>query len=200
MAARLSAVVLAAGSSRRLGRSKLLLDLDGKPVVWRVVAAAAEARPTEIVVVVGPERRSELGAALAGQPVQLVVNERSAEGMGGSIAKAVEAVAERSAGLILLQGDQPLVTAGMLRSLAGAWAGGGRVFAASSYAGVIGPPVVFDRRLFGELAALAGDRGARSVIEGHPGEGAFVDFPAELAADIDDEEDYRRILGLWRSR
>ncbi len=196
----LSAIVLAAGSSRRLGRSKLLLDLGGEPVVRRAVAAAEQAEPGEILVVVSPEGLPEIRAALGALGVRWVVNEGHAEGMGTSIAKAAAEVDPACRALLLLQGDQPLVTAAMLRALVAAWAEGGRAFAASSYQGLVTTPVLFDRALFGDLRALGGDRGARSVLERHRAEGTVVDFSPELGSDVDTEEDYRRVVELWGRR
>ncbi len=196
----ISAIVLAAGSSRRLGRSKLLLDLGGEPVVRRVVAAAAQAEADEILVVVSPEGLPEIQPALGALPVRWVVNEAHAEGMGTSIAKGAAAVGPGCRAAIVLQGDQPLVTDTMLRELVAAWGEGSRAFAGSSYQGVVTTPVVFDRGLFGELRALGGDRGARAVLERHPAEGTVVEFPPELGSDVDTEEDYQRVVELWSRR
>ena len=190
--------VLAAGRASRMGRNKLVLDLDGAPLVRRVAEAAAASAPTAPLVVVAPASRTAIETALDGLAVRIVPNPRHLDGMGTSIAAAAAALPAEAPALVLLQGDQPLVDAEMLAEIVAAWAAGGVAWVASSYGGLVTTPVLFDAELLAELRALGGDRGARAVLDRHGGRGRVLDFPAWRGADVDTPEDYERLRTLRR--
>jgi CTP:molybdopterin cytidylyltransferase MocA len=185
---RLSAVLLAAGGSQRLGRPKQLLIWEGEPLVRRAARAALEAGVDELIAVIGAERDA-VAAALAGLELRLIENERWREGIGSSIATGVRAASGTA--VLLLLADQPGVDAALLAALvAGLEAGHERV--ACAYAGVVGVPAIFSRPSDLEaLRGLSGDRGAAPLLRA-PGAPVLA-IPAEQAAcDIDDEDDWRR--------
>jgi molybdenum cofactor cytidylyltransferase len=188
-----SAVILAAGMARRMGREKLLLTLDGQPLLRRVVCEVVALGLSEILVVANERNREAVFAALSDLPVRVLTNERADEGIGTSIALAASSVAATSLALLLLQGDQPFVERGMLRTLIAEWKEGSFDFVASSFAGVVTTPVLFDRRLFEELRGLQGDRGAKSVLERHSSAGRVLEFPRWRGLDVDTPEDYRSV-------
>jgi molybdenum cofactor cytidylyltransferase len=196
----ISAALLAAGGARRMGRQKLLLEVDGQAIVRRVAAEIVALLAREVLVVVSPEGGEAIAAALQGLPIRFVVNERAREGLGTSIAAAASSVAPSAEAMLLVQGDQPLVDRSMLEVLIGEWRDLRGPFVASSFAGIVTTPVMFSRDVFGELRALGGDRGARAVLERHAGTGRVVAFPAERGSDVDTPDDYRRILELWKTR
>jgi CTP:molybdopterin cytidylyltransferase MocA len=120
--------------------------------------------------------------------------------MGGSIALGAGSVAPEAEALVVLQGDQPLVGRDMVRRLVAALADGAPAFVASRYGSVVTTPVLFSRVLFGELRALGGDRGARSILERHAERGRLVDFPEWRGADVDTPADYERVRELFAAR
>ena len=180
----ISAVVLAAGGSTRMGQPKLALPVGRLPMIRRVAEAALASRCGEVVMVVGTHA-GVYRPLLDGLPLRIVQNPDPQEGMGSSIRIGVEAVAPDAQGLVLLLADQPFVTPEIINRLIDTAASDGRRIVASAYAGTVGPPAYFDRALFLELLTLEGDRGARSVIEAHPKEGVALPLPESMAADID---------------
>lgn len=158
-------VILAAGASVRLGRSKQLVLVDGEPLLRRTARLACATTCARIAVVVGA-RADELLPTLGGLDVDVVVNHAWAEGMAASVRAGVAwAEARAATGLLLLVCDQPRLTGAHLGALLAAHAReGGSV--GSAYAGAIGVPAVIDRTAFGALAELRGDRGARGVLAG----------------------------------
>ena len=175
------AIILAAGESRRLGQAKQLVVHRGRPLLRGVAGEALAAGCDRLVVVLGA-RASEVRSALAGLPVDVVVNEGWAEGIASSIRCGVEA-AEREGweGALLLVCDQPALRSAHLERLLGARHGGpGAV--ASRYAGSVGVPAFFDRALFPRLRELRGDEGAKRVLCACGP--ATVDWP-EGAVDLD---------------
>ncbi len=187
-----SAVVLAAGGSTRMGRPKLALPVHGVPMIRRAAEAALASRCREVVVVLGTDA-DIYRPLLDGLAVRVAENPDSQEGMGSSIRIGVEAVAPEARGLLLLLADQPFVTAEAIDRLIETAVNDGRRIVASAYAGTVGPPVYFDRALFLELLTLEGDRGARSVIEAYPEEGVAVPLPESVVADIDTPDDLTAI-------
>src|SRR5206468_9069461 len=132
-----SAVILAAGLARRMGREKVLLTVDGEPLLRRVAREVVAVGLSEILVVANEHNRHAVFAALSDLPVQVLTNQRADEGIGTSIAMAASSMAATSQALLLLQGDQPFVERGMLRTLIAEWKRGSPDFVASSYAGVV---------------------------------------------------------------
>lgn len=191
------AVVLAAGCASRMGREKVLLALDGTPVIHHVVRSVRDAGLTDVVVVVNPRNEEAIGEALASLNVRTISNPLFHEGLASSIAVGVAAVNSGTEALMLIQGDQPLVGAAMLRRLITEWREHGTEFVAASYDDVTTTPVLFSRAVFEEMAALRGDVGARSVLRNH--KGLSISFPAWCGADMDTEDDYRRIQQLWKT-
>ncbi|HUL61253.1 MAG TPA: nucleotidyltransferase family protein [Anaeromyxobacteraceae bacterium] len=192
------AVVLAAGGSTRLGRPKQLLVLGGEPLVRRAARAALEAGLSPVVVVVGAAADG-VRAAIAGLPVAAVENAGWAEGIGSSIRAGIAALARAGApAAAVVLCDQPRLDAAHLARLAATWRAGAAI-AASAYGGARGVPAVFDASVFGELASLAGDRGARAVISRDPARVAEVPFPGG-EEDVDRPEDWERVTGPYSRR
>ena len=191
-----SGVVLAAGSARRMNGNKLLLDIGGRPLVRFAVEEAVAANLAEVLVIVSEPNAHVIGEALADIPAKIVTNPRAAEGMGTSVACAASSISADASALLLMQGDQPLVARTMLRRLIECWETESPPFVASRYDELVTTPVLFDRSVFKELAALDGDRGARTLLDKHKKKGKTVGFPTWRGADVDTPEDYRRVRDL----
>jgi molybdenum cofactor cytidylyltransferase len=159
----LFAVVLAAGSASRYGRSKQLEDFRGTALVRRAAELARDVCGNNTILVTGHD-----GAAVAeaaGNAARFrIVNDRYAEGMGGSIAAAANVLSHVAGGMLLLLVDQPLITASHLRELRDTWSGADDEIVATSFAGTMGPPVLFPRLAFPALAQLSGDHGACGIL------------------------------------
>lgn len=170
-----TAIVLAAGSSRRLGRPKQLLTIDGETLVARAARIAREA-VGEVLIVIPSWSEGP------GWPdVQTLVNHHPEEGVASSIRLGVSAC---DGDVLLVLCDQPRITAAHLRALAEA----GAPIAGTAYAGIVGVPAFFARTYRDELLALRGDAGARRIIEAHRDVVTAIPFE-DAAIDIDTEKD-----------
>ncbi len=185
-----AAIVLAAGASTRMGQLKQLLPVAGQPMVRRVTAAVCAANLEQVVVVLGAQADA-VAQALHGLPVELVVNHAWQEGMSSSVRAGIGALHPEIDAALLVLADQPHLTAELLRALVDRYQVSGALVVAPYYGGRRGNPVLFDRALFAELEAVAGDRGGRSVIAHYRADLAQVevDDPA-VVSDIDTPEDY----------
>ena len=186
-------LVLAAGASTRLGQPKQLLKINDQTLLEKMAGAALSTALRPVVVVLGAFFEM-IAAALTDLEVEVVKNENWAGGMGGSIAcgmKHIQGHHPEAGAVLVMLCDQPFVTPELLRQLLETRQKTGALIVASSYAGTAGPPVLFDRQLFCELAALRGNPGAKAVIEKHADSLVEVTFPKGVA-DIDTMEDWER--------
>jgi molybdenum cofactor cytidylyltransferase len=177
---RITAVVLAAGQSRRMGTAnKLLEDLDGTAMVHRVVAQAQASQARDVIVVTGHEGDA-VRAALADTEVRFVENPHFADGLSASLKAGIAAVSPDSDGAIVLLGDMPAVTTDHINRIIAAFNPvEGRSICVPTTRGKRGNPVLWGRDYFAEIADLSGDVGARHLI------GTHADAVCEVALEDD---------------
>jgi len=184
----ITAVVLAAGASTRMGRQKLLLPLGGEPLVRRTVRQVCDAGFDEVLVVLGSDHE-QTRAALDGLPVRHAVNHDFASGMGSSFRAAVLELGNSTAAMFTLA-DQPLVTTREYQRVLDTYRQLAPAIVSVRYGDVTAPPHLFEREFFAELGAL--EHGARPVLQRHRERTLVLQFPPDLLMDIDTPDDYER--------
>lgn len=189
-------VILAAGASTRMGSHKLLLDLAGRPVAaWSVIAACAS-QAADVVIVLGRDADT-LEAALPQKRQRSLRNPAYAQGQGTSLALAVTAIADTAPGVVILLADQPFMDADSIDRVLNAASATPDNIVVGSVDGDTGHPVYLPQRLFVELAALGGDRGARDVLARERDHLIKVTLSnAHAHLDVDTSEDYARAVKL----
>jgi molybdenum cofactor cytidylyltransferase len=186
----IAAIVLAAGTSTRMGRQKLTLPMaDGRPLVRVAVEQVLASGVDDTVVVLGGDAEA-VALALAPLPVRTVVNPRYAEGQSTSLRAGLDALRPGTDAAVVALGDQPLPDPGVIRRLVAAFRASGQPIAVPAYRDGRGNPVLFAAALFGELGAVTGDRGGREVIARDPARVAEVSVDTPMPTDIDTPEDY----------
>jgi len=191
----IAAVVLAAGSSTRMGENKLFLRVEGETLLSRVVSRASAAGLDPLIVVVGFEReRAE--QELSGLPFscRAVFNADHAEGQQTSFRAGIAAVPGASPAAVVLLADMPRVTAGMITALVERYRETRAPLVVSEYGGVHAPPTLYDRSLFAEILAMSGDGCGRQIVRGHRKEASAVAWPADRLADVDVPADLAHAL------
>ena len=191
-------LVLAAGGSTRMGRPKQLAELDGRPLLAHVLAALRDAPVDRVVVALGASAGEVQDRVDLGRAVPVVVGDWAA-GMGHVLASALAEVEGKGAGggwaaVVVLLGDQPLVSGRAVARLVDAWRAGAGPVVTAAYHGRPGNPKLFDRRLLPELLRLDGDTGARGLVAAHP-EWVHQAEVGDLGsdADVDVEADLERV-------
>jgi molybdenum cofactor cytidylyltransferase len=185
--------VLAAGSSSRLGSNKLLIELDGEPVVRRAARRALEAGLTPVVVVLGFEAE-RVAAAVEGLPVGAALNERHAGGVHTSVRAGLDSLGGECDAVVVILADMPLVTPAMLHELVARFRGGAPIVI-SRYGEIQAPPTLYARSLFHALST-GGEGCGRRVVREHSDLVTALDWSPELLADLDRPEDIARIRTL----
>lgn len=176
-------IVLAAGASRRLGKSKQLLRLHGETLVRRAARLGLATTPLAAIIVLGADA-DPVYASVADLAVRRVDCIDWQQGMGASLRAGLTALPPECAGALIVLCDQPALTAEHLEQLVAAWRANPRGAAASSYAGRLGVPALLPRAWFAELMAESGDRGARELLASRRGDVVAIANEA-LTLDID---------------
>lgn len=177
---RVSAIVLAAGQSRRMGSiNKLLAEIDGAPMVQRVVDAIARSRIDSTLVVTG-HQSADVQTALQGRDVAFIDNPDFAEGLSTSVRTGIVSLGDYIDGALICLGDMPRINPSHINRLIESFnPAEGRSICVPTSRGKRGNPVLFDRTFFADLATLAGDVGARHLI----GKNDDQVYEVELADD-----------------
>jgi molybdenum cofactor cytidylyltransferase len=185
-------VVLAAGSSTRMGENKLLLRVDGEPLVARAARRAAAAGLDPVIVVLGHQAEWVL-PALEGIACRPVVNPDHATGQASSFRAGIAAVPETAPAAVVLLADMPHVTAEMIAALVARYRESPAPLVISEYGGVHAPPTLYDRALFSEIRDLSGDGCGRQIVRRHRGQAHAVAWAEDRLADLDAPADLERL-------
>ena len=188
-----TAIILAAGRSTRMGGpNKLLAELGGKKLVRIVTEQALASRASGVIVVTG-HQAAEVEKSLQGLKVKFVRNPDFAAGLASSVKSGIAAVPDNADGAVVCLGDMPLIDAHLIDRLIEAFAPDrGNLIVVPVSDGRRGNPVLWSRRFFNELMTLDGDIGARHLIAKHSeavaevaveGHGAFLDIDTPQALE-----------------
>ncbi len=195
----IAAVILAAGMGQRFGgdatEPKILAPLAGKPLIRHAAEAAAASQACPIIAVLGPAAE-KVEAALAGLAASCLTNKDPAAGLSHSLALGLAFVPEQCAGAIILLADMPRVSAEIIDRLLAAFRAAPETPRAviPIRAGRRGNPVLLGRAIFAEAMKLAGDRGARALLEGKTQ--GIIECTVEdeaIEIDVDTKESLARL-------
>ncbi len=187
-------IILAAGSSGRMGRPKQLLPYKGKSLLENAVDTANDTFADPVVAVLGANA-ALLEKEIGEKKIHIVENKDWKEGMASSIRCGVNTllhIAPASDAVILMVCDQPFVSASLLNELITAQKVSGKLIITSQYKNAVGPPVLFHKTIFPQLVGLEGDAGAKKIVERYAGDTAAVLFE-KGSIDIDTEEEYNAL-------
>jgi molybdenum cofactor cytidylyltransferase len=189
-APKIAALILAAGSSTRMGRNKLVEIWRGQPILRHAAEAAiASAVMKPVLLITGNEAGCAM-AAVEGLDIVPIHNPRHREGLSTSLQSGVKALPESAMGVVVLLGDMPRISAALIDRLIAAFLEHPEAKAVVPLVnGQRGNPVLLSREVFAEVAALSGDQGARKLLE-RWGKGVLdiaIDDDAALA-DVDTPE------------
>ena len=187
-------LILAAGSSRRMGSPKQLLPIAGRPMLELVVDHANQSNLDRVVVVLGAAA-DQIRAQVDLGRASVLVNPDHGSGMASSLRVGVASLGDDVDRVVVILGDQPDVDAALLNRLLAVQETSGLPAAALSFNGLLHPPVVLARELWGDLMTLEGDVGCRAVIRARPELVATLQVETDLThpVDVDTPADYERL-------
>ena len=191
-----SIILLAAGSSSRMGQSKQLLEVNGMPLLLHSVQAALKSNAKSINVVLGANELAH-HEIIRNLGVNVISNHYWKSGMGSSIKAGLNYVVRKysdTEAVIIMVCDQPAIDATHLRKLTSAFKETGSPIVASSYSRTLGVPALFSRSFFSNVLMLKDEQGAKKIIEQFPDQVHKVEFP-QGSIDLDTREDYDKYIG-----
>jgi molybdenum cofactor cytidylyltransferase len=191
---RVAALVLAAGSSRRMaGSNKLLQPVAGVPMVRRAANAALASRAFAVVAVTGFAADS-VQAALSGLDIEFAHNPEHQSGMASSLRTGLRALPAETDAVVVVLGDMPMVSAAHIDRLIAAFDPARGNIVAPMKDGRRGNPILWPRAFFDEMQQVQGDVGARELLQRHAGRIDLVPCDDDaIFADVDTPEALREL-------
>lgn len=194
---RVSAVVLAAGRSARMGQAKQLLRAGEHGMLERTLLNVRASVVDEVVLVLGfwvESIRRELPVALL-DGIRVAVNENYESGMASSLQEGLAAVSPAMDAALIVLADQPFVRPETMDCIVRKYRESEAAIVVPYFRGSRGNPVLLDRSVFVEAMALEGDVGCRAIFARHADGLLEVDVDdAGILADIDSRDDYERLF------
>jgi molybdenum cofactor cytidylyltransferase len=188
-------LLLAAGSSSRLGRSKQLLSVNGQPLLLKSINAAIESGIKNIILMLGANAQVHR-QLIEDTGIHVVINTEWEKGMGNSLKTGLAYVLQqipKVEAVITMVCDQPLISSDQLNKLVDEYERSRSAIVASFYQGAAGVPALFHQTVFTELLSLPDDVGAKKILHQYSDIIKTVPFPGG-EIDIDTEDDLRKFL------
>ena len=188
----ISAILLAAGEAKRMGKPKQLLPLGGKSILEHSLNNLLASRVNEVIVVVGYEAEA-VAKKVAARPVRIAVNPNYKQGMSTSLVKGLGLVSDGTKAVMVALADQPFISSQVINQLIEEFATHKKGIAVPVYKGKRGHPIIFAIKYRDELLGLSGDTGGKEILERHPDDVLEVDTGSEdIHRDIDDMKSYEK--------
>jgi molybdenum cofactor cytidylyltransferase len=194
ISARVSAVLLAAGTSSRMGQAKQLLSLGQSTVLAETLAHVQSAALHEIVLVLGASAEAIRRRLPSPQQFKIVVNQAYEQGIASSLRAGLSAVDPISDAALIVLGDQPFIHPQTLDRIVEEYRRSQAQIVIPVHRGQRGNPVLLDRSVFAEVMALEGDVGSRAIFAQHLDRTVNVEVEDKgILLDLDDPADYERL-------
>ena len=189
-----SAILLAAGESRRMGKPKQLMPFGKSTILEQAIDNLLSSKINEVIVVLG-HRAEDMIKAIATRPVKIAINPVYHQGMSTSIVTGLNLIDDRTQAVMLVLADQPLVDSKIINRLIEEFCKHNKGIIVPVYQGRKGHPVIFSIKYKKELLGLTGDTGGKQIINQHPDDILKVAVGSEsINIDIDTMNDYQSLL------
>lgn len=190
-------IILAAGLSTRMGKPKLMLEIDGIPIVARVMRAALDSRLHRVVLVCGHDAKDVeqiLGDLCFHARLSRTINHHPELGMSSSLCIGMGKIPREALGAMIILADQPWLSSENIDRLLDVFREDSERIVVPAVKGRKTTPVIFPRRFFRELSQVTGDIGGRGVLTQHRKSVVLVEMGALYDdSDMDTAEDYRKL-------
>ena len=191
--AMVSAILLAAGESKRMGELKLLLPFGTSTIIEKSIDNLLSSRVDEVIVVTG-YKAEEVIKRIAGKEVRIVVNPHYRQGMSTSITAGLNLIDRKAKAIMIALADQPVIDSRVVNDLIEEFCRHSKGIIVPVYQGKRGHPVVFSVKYKKELLKLGGDVGGKEIVAQHPND--VLEVPVEsrgISIDIDNLSDYEQL-------
>ena len=193
----IAALIMAAGSSSRMGTPKQLLPFKNTTLIENVMSNVLQLRPFKSIVVLGAISE-KITPKIETYPVEIIHNLNWGKGLGNSIAFGVNYIKNnyQTDGVLIVLADQPLIHGSYLKRIIAAFEPNRQQIIATKYpSGKLGVPVLFDKCYLEELSTIDGDKGAKLILEKYKNSVITTQININVF-DVDTEEDYKKLKSL----
>ncbi len=192
----LTAILLGAGASKRMGKNKLLLPWGKKTILQHCLDTLLRTEVKEVILVVNDETEP-IACQNRNRRIKVVLNPHYREGMSRSIQQGIEASNPNCKGFLIALGDQPSIPPRTINVLIKAFHEHKGKIILPSFKGMWGHPVIFPQSYKAELLRLKGDEGGRTILKRYPEMVYAVPVKAHgVVRDIDTPKDYKKELKM----
>jgi len=191
----LSLIVLAAGKSTRMhGRNKLLIKVEGRPIIRRVVEAALKSKVDEVIVVLGWEA-DKIQKALEDLPCRFVVNKDYEKGQSSSVKVGLKEISETTGAILILPGDIAKIDTSAINLVIDEYTRRKYPIIVAAHRGRPGHPILLDSQLFKEIEHIDEQSfGLKAVTKKHEGRIRFVEAgSSNVLRDVDTPDDLKHL-------
>lgn len=187
----ITGIILASGFSRRMGRDKLLIDIDGEKIIERVIEACCKSKLDDIILIYRSEEIKEIAIKYN---IKTIYNENAHLGQSEGLKLGVKAAIHAESYMFLV-GDQPFLTSEIINKLIGEYNQRDSSIILPYYNGHRGMPMIISSLYKEELLDIVGDKGGRDIIRNNPSEVKKVYIEGKnLGIDIDTLDDLKKLL------
>lgn len=185
-------ILLAAGSSSRMGKPKQLLAIKDRTLLGQTITNALQSNAKQVFCVLGANAQI-IKESIAQYKIEIIINSNYKKGLSSSIVKGLDTVENMNFDAVLIMlGDQPNVDSNDLNRLIISFENHPTKISASKYDKTIGVPAIFPKSYFKSLQQLKGDKGAKTVLNSINAD--VIPIKSEQLTDIDTENDYLKYL------
>jgi len=189
----IAGIILAAGSSKRMGKQKLLLPFKDSTILEEVIKTVKSCSTLNEVIVV--YKSEEVLNAIKKYDVKSVYNPIAEKGQSTSVVEGIKSCHPETKAYMFIMGDQPFISLDIMKAIIEVWNNNPNSIIVPRYDGRNGMPTLFPSNYKQELLNITGDKGGRDIIKANPDNVIYVDFNDTLAGvDIDTMEDYYECL------
>lgn len=184
----ITGIILASGFSKRMENDKLVLELNGIPMIENVILAAKNSILDEILIVLREEKIKKIADR---HNIKVIFNKKAFLGQSESVKLGVSGADEDTKAYLFLMGDQPFITCQIINQICGEYKFGKSGIIVPVYNGRRGNPVLFSSIYKDNLLKLEGDMGGRAIINKSKADVYFLNINSDcIGLDIDTYEDY----------
>jgi len=187
----ISAILLAAGESKRMGKPKLLMPMGDSTILEQTVDNLLDSDVDEVIVVLG-YRAEEAMHRISSKPVKIAINPDYRHGMSTSIVAGLSLIDKKAEAAMLVLADQPFIDSKIINKLIEQYHAHTKGIIFPKYQNRRGHPAIFSIKYKAELSRLKGDVGGREIIEKFPDD--VLEVPVDspyINIDIDTSSDYQ---------
>jgi len=193
----ISAILLAAGESKRMGITKQILKFGKNTLLEYTINNLVNSKIDEIILVLGykaEEIKKEISTKY--EKLVITINPDFRDGMSSSIKHGIGSINPEAKAVLIVLGDQPLISSEIINSIINTYQEKDAAIVAPVYKGTIGHPVCFDLEKYRDrLLGLSGDKGAKEIVDANTDDFFGVDVSSDnILVDIDDKENYLKAL------